>query len=96
MININKITMLSTKDEKYISEASMEALKSPVLMRHGAIAVANGKIIGRGHNDYRTTSKDNFITDSCTMHAEIGAMRNMFHSCGSNAYGKYSNSIKVV
>jgi len=81
---------------RYIMQAANEADKSPVLMRHGSVAVANGKVRGRGHNHYRTYSKDAFIQNSCTCHAEIACLRNMFHSCGTNAYGKHGNNIKGV
>jgi len=84
--------MISSTDCTYINHAANEALKSPVLMRHGAIAVANGKIMGRGHNHYRTTSKDNFINNTCTCHAEIASLRNVFNKF---TYGKYGNNIKV-
>ena len=88
--------MISSTDTKFIGHAVNEAQKSPVLMRHGAVAVTSGKIMGRGHNHYRTTSKDHFISNTCTCHAEIASLRNMFHCCGTNTYGKHSNSIKVV
>ena len=88
--------MLSNTDMRYIMHAANEAEKSPVLMRHGSIAVANGKVRGRGHNHYRTSSKDAFIQNSCTCHAEIACLRNMFHSCCTNAYGKHGNNIKGV
>ena len=87
---------MSNNDQTFINSALNEALKSPVLMRHGAVAVVSGKIMGRGHNHYRTHSKDCFITNTCTCHAEIASLRNMFHSCGTNTYGKRSNSIKVT
>lgn len=87
--------MISSNDMKFINAAHHEALKSPVLMRHGSVAVANGKIMGRGHNHYRTCSKDQFISNTCTCHAEIASLRNMYHSCATNTYGKYGNSIKV-
>ena len=90
------MTMLSTRDMTFINSAIKEATKSEVLMRHGSVAVTNGKIMGRGHNHYRSTSKDDFINNTCTCHAEIASLRNMFHSCGTNTYGKHSNSIKVV
>lgn len=85
--------MISNTDHKFINQATCEAQKSPVLMRHGAVAVINGKIMGRGHNNYRTHSKDQFISNTCTCHAEIASLRSMFHTCN---YGKHSNSIKVV
>tara|TARA_B110000977_G_C11072881_1_gene490193 strand:- start:537 stop:812 length:276 start_codon:yes stop_codon:yes gene_type:complete len=88
--------MLSNTDMRNIMHAANEADKSPVLMRHGSIAVANGKIIGRGHNHYRSYSKDTFINNSCTCHAEIACLRNMFYSNGTNRYGKYNDSIKGV
>lgn len=88
--------MLSNNDMRYIMQAANEAEKSPVLMRHGSVAVANGKVRGRGHNNYRTYSKDAFIKNSCTCHAEIACLRNMFYSCGTNAYGKLGNNIKGV
>ena len=86
--------MLSNTDMRYIMQAANEAYKSPVLMRHGSVAVANGKIRGRGHNHYRSYSKDNFINNSCTCHAEIACLRNMFYSSGVNTYGKSGNNIK--
>ena len=87
---------ISNTDMRYIMQAANEADKSPVLMRHGSVAVANGKVRGRGHNHYRTYSKDAFIQNSCTCHAEIACLRNMFHSCGTNTYGKHGNNIKGV
>ena len=65
------MTMLSTRDMTFINSAINEATKSEVLMRHGAVAVTNGKIMGRGHNHYRSSSKDDFIKNTCTCHAEI-------------------------
>ena len=88
---IHNASMLSNSDQTFINSAFIEALKSPVLMRHGAVAVVNRKIMGRGYNHYRSHSKDSFIVNSCTCHAEIASLRNMFHSCG-----KLSNSIKVA
>ena len=87
--------MVSNLDMRFICHAVNEASNSDVLMRHGAVAVANGKIMGRGCNNYRTNSKDNFIKNTCTCHAEIACLRNMFYRCGTNTYGKHSNSIKV-
>ena len=87
--------MTTTTESRFISAAIQEAMKSPVLMRHGAVAVVSGKVMGRGYNHYRTNSKDSFISNTCTCHAEIASLRNMFHTCTTNTYGKHSNSIKV-
>lgn len=63
--------MASNTDNCLIRHAAFEAQKSNVLMRHGALAVVNGKIMGRGHNHYRSNSRDKFIQNTCTCHAEI-------------------------
>lgn len=86
---------LSINDMKFINSAANEAIKSPVLMRHGAVGVVNGKIMSRGYNHYRTNSKDCFINNTCTCHAEIACLRNMFHSYCTNTYGKNGINIKV-
>ena len=78
---------LSNNELGFINCALNEALKSPVLMRHGAVAVAHGKVLGRGYNHYRSYSKDNFILNTCTCHAEIASLRIMFH-----CYKKHNNN----
>ena len=67
--------MTSTKDHHFISEACDLAKQSNMLQRHGCVAVANGKIIGRGKNNYRNYSSDGMISQCCSCHAEIDAMR---------------------
>ena len=67
--------MISMKMYKYIDEAATEANKSSEARRHGCVIVDNGKIIGRGHNNYRTQSRDGFIRGMCSCHAEISAIR---------------------
>lgn len=73
-------SLISNTDFKYLSLATEEASKSPVLMRHGAIAVTSGKITGRGYNNYRCYSNDGFINHTCSCHAEVHCLRNMFYS----------------
>ena len=51
----------SRKKESFIYKAYLEALKSPMLFRHGCIAVYGGKQIASGYNHYRTYSKDKSI-----------------------------------
>jgi tRNA(Arg) A34 adenosine deaminase TadA len=87
------MAILSSTDQSFIIHAAHEATKSELQSRHGCVAVANGKILGRGHNSSRTQSRDGFISNTCSCHAEIAALRNMYHSCTNN-YGKYSNEIK--
>jgi tRNA(Arg) A34 adenosine deaminase TadA len=88
-------TQISNQDTNFLHHAFQQAQQSPVLMRHGAVATANGKIIGRGFNNYRTYSSDNFIKNTCTCHAEIAALRNVYNSL-TNTYGKYGEHIKGV
>ena len=86
--------MLSRSDEAFVNIASNEAEKSSLLMKHGCVVVKNGKIVGRGYNNSRSTSSDNFISNSCSCHAEMAALRQFYHRSLTNTYGKYSDSIK--
>ena len=52
---------ISIKDLQFISLAIEEGMKSDVLMRHGCVATMNGKIIGKGHNNYRNRTHDGFV-----------------------------------
>ena len=88
------MTILSATDQIFINQAAYESKKSMLLSKHGCVAVANGKIIGRGHNSSRTYSSDGFICNTCSCHAEIAALRNLFHSCCINPNGKYIKQIK--
>ena len=88
------MAILSVTDQIYLNQAACEAKKSILLSKHGCVAVANGKIIGRGHNSSRTQSSDGFISNTCSCHAEIAALRNLFHSCCTNTNGKYIKQIK--
>ena len=66
---------ISNKEDRFIQSAAEQAEMSPCLMRHGCVAVRNGRIVGRGFNNYRSKSKDGFINNCMTCHAEIGALR---------------------
>jgi len=89
--------MLSLKEQSYVNVAIDEALKSPVLMRIGCVAVMNGKIISKGYNNYRNRTQDGFVADNqCTCHAEMAAMRGVFRKCCGNNYGKWMDSLKVA
>ena len=87
--------LLSSTDETYITHAAAESEKSELLSKHGCVAVVNGKILGRGHNSSRTQSSDGFISNTCSCHAEIATLRNLYHNCGTNTYGKFGKNIKV-
>lgn len=91
--------VVSVTDQVFLSHAVTEALKSTLLSQHGCVAVANGKIMGRGHNTIRTQSQDGFICNTCSCHAEIAALRNIYHTHTNTSYAthrKYSEQIKVT
>ena len=88
------MTELSSTDQIFLIRAAHESMKSILPSRHGCVAVINGKIYGRGHNSDRTQSYDRFICNTCSCHAEIAALRDLFHSCCTNTYGNYSKQIK--
>lgn len=88
---------LSQKHQNFISIAVEESKKSDVLMRLGCVATMNGKVMGKGYNNYRNRTSDGFVSNNqCTCHAEMAALRNVYHNCRSNAYGKWSDSLKVA
>lgn len=91
----DNVNSLSHQDEQFIQAALDEAQQSPCNMKHGAIAVASGKIIGRGYNHYRSQSRDGIIQHSCTCHAEMAAIRQVLHSI-DHTHGHYQHSIKVA
>lgn len=64
-------------DEKWASRAINEAKKSRLLMKHGCLAISGGKLIAYGCNTYQTYSKDGFIRNSCSCHAEINVLRKL-------------------
>ena len=84
--------MISRKQEKFIANASYEAMKSPMLFKHGCVAVCNGKQIASGYNNYRTYSKDKIINNTCSTHAEIDCVR----KCIKNKKNTKHISIYIV
>ena len=78
---------------RFIEYAAQEAKYSEQNMRHGCVAVINGKIIGRGHNCCRVNSSDGFLQcNCCSCHAEISAIRNVYHKMGFT--GNYIHHLK--
>lgn len=73
---------MSNRTLKFLNEAVNEAHQSDLLMKHGCVAVINGRIIGRGHNYYCTKSRDGFVNCCSSCHAEISALRNVYHHYG--------------
>ena len=73
------IRNLSRKEMNHINTAATEATCSELMMRHGAVAVQNGKCIAKGHNNYRTYSSDNILdpAECCTCHAECDVLHKL-------------------
>mgnify|MGYP003648361186 FL=1 len=84
---------ISSSDLKFLEHARNESFRSPVSMKHGCVAVVNGRIMATGHNHYRTSSRDGFICNSCTCHAEMAALRNMNKRTGRRGKN-YQHSMK--
>lgn len=81
---------LTSSDYYYLMKAANESINSHMASKHGCVAVLNGKIIGRGHNSDRTQSNDGFINKSCSCHAEIAAIRNVWHqNCNGSQFKNY-------
>jgi len=89
-------SIISQKEQQFISAASRQAQKSTVAMRHGCVAVAGGKIIASGSNNYRATSRDGFLENTCTCHAEISTLRKIHSHHTNNARGNFRLSLKVA
>ena len=87
---------ISLKDQQFISVAAKEATNSKVAMRHGCVAVLSGKIIARGYNTYRTSSRDGFLNNTCTCHAEITTLRKMHRQNWKQSRTNYRLSLKVA
>jgi tRNA(Arg) A34 adenosine deaminase TadA len=66
---------MSSKLEFYKKEACMEAMKSPMNKRIGAIMVCRNKIISRGHNYYNISTVLNTNIYMFSTHAEIDCIR---------------------
>ena len=73
------VRYLSRKEMTHINTAATEATNSELMMRHGAVAVQNGKCIAKGHNNYRTYSSDNILdpAECCTCHAECDVLHKL-------------------
>jgi deoxycytidylate deaminase len=74
----SKFNYISKKDYKFIDIATNLANNSPCFCQHGCVLVQNGKIIGRGYNNYNASD----YSDSCnSIHAEVCAIKQYFKVC---------------
>ena len=78
------VRQVSCRDQAFAHMAMKCAEKSTMLMRHGCVAVANGRVISKGYNHERSYSSDGFIHDTCSCHAEIHALKQINSQCRHN------------
>ena len=71
---------ISKRYQRFADMASIEAVKSPMLFQHGCVITKGKKVLFRGKNTLRNNSADGFIQDDCSCHAEVDALRRMYHS----------------
>ena len=68
---------VSQKDQRFIEIASRHAERSTMISKHGSIVTYKGKYIAAGYNtDRRVHSRDGFLHNCVSCHAEIDAIRN--------------------
>tara|TARA_Y100001958_G_C20778966_1_gene251403 strand:- start:94 stop:399 length:306 start_codon:yes stop_codon:yes gene_type:complete len=87
--------MASNKEQTFLNAAFNQALLSPCQMRHGCVVVANGRILGKGYNHYRTKSSDKII-NGCSCHAEMAALRDCTRHYTTNKKQHYLLQLKVA
>lgn len=71
---------MSKKDARFMRLAYNIGLQSSINIRHGCVAVLNGKVIAKGFNHERCFSSDGFIQQTWCCHAEIDALRKLCYS----------------
>lgn len=80
---------ISKRDQAYLSVASYLASQSKCRMKHGAVVVRGGRVLGVGVNKERNHPmivSTNHIKDHCSVHAEIDAIRKARDVSGATVY----------
>ena len=72
------------RHDKLFGAAAQEAQESTQPIKHGAVLVRSGKVIGRGHNSDRsrqtTVRRGNMHANAPALHSEVAALANA-HRC---------------
>lgn len=72
---------LTNKDYQNALLAARVAEDSTMASRHGCVATCgNGKVLATATNCIRSCSKEGFLNDQCSCHAEIHALRKLYYS----------------
>jgi deoxycytidylate deaminase len=80
---------LSKKDMRNLSLAKNLAKSSMCNQRHGAVIVKGGSVISTGINKFRNHPENvqpEFIKTSCSVHAEVDAIRKVSNLKGATIY----------
>ena len=81
----NKSMEINSRDHKFADLALNEASNSNMKYhKHGCVAVCSGVVIAKGHNSDRCYSKDGFLHDTCSCHAEIDVVRKLYRMQKNN------------
>jgi len=70
---------VSKRYQRFADMAAIEAVNSSMLFQHGCVITKGKKILFRGKNTIRNNSADGFIKGDCSCHAEVDALRRMYH-----------------
>lgn len=76
--------MLSKKDLSWLSVARAFAKESELKMKHGAIVVRGGSLMGTGYNKHRNNPAflaEDIVRENTTYHAEAVAIRSAGDNC---------------
>ena len=84
---------ITKKDKSHIERAIYESRRSTMMMKHGCVIASGSKIVATGFNNLRTRFRDSFIEESCSCHAEIDALRKIYHNRHNHSHG-HSHSHK--
>lgn len=80
---------LSNRDQKYLNLAKNVAMSSSEKMRHGAVVVKSNRVLSIGINKFRNHPKiipQDQIKTSCSIHAEMDALRKIKSAYGATIY----------
>lgn len=93
---------LSKRDLNWLNTAGKIAETSECRMRHGAIVVRGGSVLGAGVNKRKNNPaniEEHLITTSCGDHAEVSALKRTSNPKGAtlyvvrvNNFGEFINS----
>ena len=80
---------LTNKDRRYLNLALNVAMSSSERMKHGAVIVKGGRVLSVGINKFRNHPaiiESDMIKTSCSVHAEIDALRKIKDARGATIY----------